>query len=182
MPRTPGSKNVAKKPRLHPLISALISELPAAGSKWDSASRLKWLRAIEGMFDYAYGANEPAPFISGFTFHPDAVADIKNATPPSNGNGAKPSHTRTAIDQMESFLKSTDRYVIDPDGYIMHGSSAIDPHEIPPGSVIHDYRRNPDDDYNPIMWKSHGSKKLPLPPGVQLRTATEPWTSSTESP
>lgn len=174
MPRTPGSKNVVKKPRLHPLISALISELPAAGSKWDDASRAKWLRAMDGMFDYAYGVNEVAS--------PAETVRMPLSMPPSNGNGAalKPGHS--AIDQMEKFLQSTDRYVIDPDGYIMRGNVPIDPHEIAPGSVIHDYRRNPDDDYNPIMWKSHGSKKHPFPPGVQLRTATDSWISNVETP
>ena len=52
---------------LHPLVIALLDELPAHGGDWPASERLKWLHAAEAVFVLLGGEGEvfielmPAP-------------------------------------------------------------------------------------------------------------------------
>jgi transcriptional regulator with XRE-family HTH domain len=42
-----------------PMVKALLSHLPTAGSVWPKADRKRWLALLEGSFDLIYKDNEP---------------------------------------------------------------------------------------------------------------------------
>ncbi len=68
-------------------------------------------------------------------------------------------------------LQTGAAYYVTPDGMAMCDGRPIDPSDIPPNTVLSDYRPQPiDDEYNPVMWLTHGAKKgWVLPAGVILR-------------
>jgi hypothetical protein len=74
-------------------------------------------------------------------------------------------------------------YYIAPDGFAMCDDRAIDPHEVPSGTVIEDHRAQPADEYNPIFWRTHGSKEeWELPAGVTIKPAKRPMANGVPSP
>ncbi len=142
-----------------PLLSAVISKLPPAGCPWPLADREAWFVMMRNAVEVAYGATEqpkPAAFLKAVLLDPadEHVADLK--MPP------------------EIYVH---RFVVAPDGTASDETGRlVDPSDIPSGSVIEDYRPQPvDNEYNPIMWKSLGSVKQPLPAGVVLRAARDAW-------
>lgn len=139
-----------------PLLSAVVSKLPPAGQPWDHAGRESWFEMMRKAVDVAYGPLSPSGTrVGGYPPGSVVTADLM-------------SHSTTPSPKL--------LYVVAPDGSALAGDRPIDPADIPSGTVLHDYRPQPvDPDYSPIMWKTHGAKPMPLPPGVLLRPATEPW-------
>jgi hypothetical protein len=84
--------------------------------------------------------------------------------------GAAPGETHASAEPAAAA-----KYYIMPDGTAMADGRPIDPHQIPPATVMLDYRPHPiDEEYNPIMWLTAGAKALKLPAGVKIRAAKDP--------
>lgn len=47
----------ALPPELHPLLQALMDDLPPAGAQWSREQAMLWLRAAVAIFDLVYGKN-----------------------------------------------------------------------------------------------------------------------------
>jgi hypothetical protein len=153
MPRTPTPLPPAMKNRG---IAALIWELPEPGTDWPHEAREAWFEYARKTVEVVYG-----PLKLGVRLRPGLTPETQEIL----ATGERPK-------------AAAPRYVIEPDGAASCNGRPIDPVNIPPDTVVHDYRPQPvDNEYNPIMWKSHGAQKLPLPPGVIVRAATEPWTT-----
>src|SRR5712672_148519 len=163
MPRTPAALPPAMKNRG---IAALIWELPEPGTEWPHEARESWFEYARKTVEVVYGTVRPGQARG---------AIIKQA---ADASALQPAGSTVAAA----------RYQIEPDGTasvrVGTNNRPIDPENIPPDTVVHDYRAQPvDDEYNPIMWKTHGAKpslphgKLLLAPGAIVRAATEPWTT-----
>lgn len=137
-----------------PLLSAVVGKLPAAGTEWSHAEREAWFELMRNVVDVAYGPLSPTgQKLGGVPAGAVVTSDLMSHSPPA------------AL-----------RYVVAPDGTALAGDRPIDPADIPSGTVLHDYRTQPvDEEYSPIMWKTHGAKKQALPAGVLLRAASEPF-------
>ncbi len=132
------------------LLCAVVAKLPEPGTPFPAAAREAWFDMMRKAVEVAYGPCEGRPRLP--------AADAVAGTPGASSAAAA-------------------GFVIAPDGAAAdrHGRP-VDPGDIPPGAVIDDYRPQPvDPEYNPIMWKSAGAAKLPLPPGVVLQPARTPW-------
>jgi len=128
-----------------PLVAATVGKLPAAGTPWPQDERDNWFDLMRKCVAVTYG---PPP-------RPGAAA------------GEAPHFGEAPI--------TSTKYYIQPDGTAVADGRPIDPHQIPPGTVVLDYRPLPiDEEYNPIMWLTHGAKAIKLPNRVIVRPAKEP--------
>lgn len=146
-----------------PLLSALVGKLPEPGKPFSAAERDAWFDMMRKAVDVAYGPVEA----------PSGSYENRRSL---NGTGmSDPAHER--IGEIKKPVPVASRFLIAPDGAATNEAGVpVDPSEIPSGSVIDDYRPQPiDPEYNPIMWKTLGSVKLQIPPGVRLREASGPW-------
>jgi hypothetical protein len=74
-------------------------------------------------------------------------------------------------------------YYIAPDGFAMRYDRAIDPHEVPSGTVIEDHRTQPLDECDPIFWRTHGAREASvLPAGVTIKPAKRPMAEGVPPP
>jgi hypothetical protein len=140
-------------------IAALIWELPEPGAEWPHQAREAWFEYARKTVEVVYG--------------PVILNAARGKISPSISSPS---------DTPERASGGVTRYQIEPDGTasvrVGTNNRPVDPENIPPDTVLHDYRPQPvDSEYNPIMWKTHGAQKLPLPPGAIVRAATEPWTT-----
>jgi hypothetical protein len=138
------------------LLSAVVAKLPPPGAPWPVDAREAWFVMMRNAVDVAYG--------------PEAL-------PPTREPGAR-GEVATSRQPQASLPVSAPvpaaHFHIDPDGNARRDNAVIDPEEIPPGAILHDYRRQPvNEDTDPVMWKTHGSKPMALPPAVVIRAATE---------
>ena len=159
MPRTPTPLPPAMKNRG---IAALIWELPDPDGpdEWPHEARESWFEYARKTVEVVYGPVRPGQ---------------------ARGAILKQAADASALQPAGSTVAAA-RYQIEPDGTasvrVGTNNRPVDPENIPPDTVVHDYRPQPvDNEYNPIMWKTHGAQKLPLPPGAIVRAATEPWTT-----
>lgn len=167
----------ADKPRIDPLLAALIGKLPAGGSEWTAAAREAWLRMMGVAFDVVYGPSE-RPTLTGTIplLDPERLTAIEERQRRYGGPAAQIEEDREAMEQGKIPVPFKDgHYHIAPDGYAMRDASPIDPADIPPGTIFHDYRSQPLTELDAIMWKTFGAKEMPLPAGVVIRPATEPY-------
>lgn len=152
------------------LLAAVVAKLPSAGTPWPAAEREAWFTMMRNAVAVAYPLPEGEVFFGG-----PAGGSMAAAAAPMVGLG-EPFRVGEPRHSAFSTVVMLRRFVIEPDGTAQADGHPIDPTEIPSGSVIEDYRPQPiDDEYNPVMWKTLGSKKQKLPAGVVLRPAREPW-------
>ena len=128
---------------MDPLLAATINKFPAAGP-WPASEREAFFTLLRNVCDVVYGPVEREHSTG------ETKALMLAAPPPA-----------------------TAHYHIAPDGFAMADHEAIDPHNIPPGTVVHDYRAQPvNEELDPVMWKTHGAKAgWKLPQGVVIRAA-----------
>lgn len=159
------------------LLGAVIGKLPMPGGAWTKADRIAWLRMFVMAADVAYGV---APGVS--------IADVEERAPlrfvPETGPinphmpadyaaklealpVAQPTAEPQTRDQLEAAAAAEAAAAgplifIDHDGFAMRGALAIDPGDIPNGSVVPDQRQGLERcDMETIYWKTGGIKKIP---------------------
>jgi hypothetical protein len=142
------------KRRHHPRIATLIDMIPREGP-WPE--REQWFTSARHDFNLVFGVvDEPQ------RSREEMIALI-------------PAAVREAVAHEQFKPRPGDAiadcfYEIAADGFATRDGIAIDPHEVPPGTIILDYRPQPANEFNPIMWKGTGAKGgWVLPPGVVIK-------------
>lgn len=142
------------------LIGALISKLPPPGAVWSRAQRVNWLRMLVMAFNESYGLEgpidvgetAPAP-----TRSPLRLVPVTDPVP-LNGEGEPP--------------RPAARYVIDAEGFAMHGSRPIAPEDIPAGETLWDERAAGErGDLSTVLWKGEGIRAPERIPRLNVRVA-----------
>lgn len=156
----------ASKPRLDPLLAALIDKLPPSDFEWTVAAREAWLTMMRTAFEVVYGPSGA-----------DAAVHRTKKMPNDLVPGAGPATGAMVSPAAAGMQPRQCRYHIDPDGDAKRDDTWIDASDIPPGTVVLDYRPQPvDPEIDLIMWRTTGSKPQPLPAGVVIRPAAEAYT------
>ena len=120
------------RPKKNPLLHALISELPDAGSDWPVEKQLAWLNLMAMAFGMVYGGDAAQQM--------GASTEKKTVEPAKFG----------AVKKTEK-PKPTYAFMIDEGGYVMRGNGErVSPKEVN-GKTVHDMR-GIDGDLGAIIW------------------------------
>ena len=142
-----------------PLLAALVAKLPAPGNPWPRGQRVNWMRMIAIALNEAYGLEEPI-----------VITDVEPARTPLSRSLRIVSEDADGAAAPVAVARP--RYVIDPQGFALCDSKAIDPEDVPAGEVLIDERSAAEQgDLSTVYWKTGGVRKPEAIPNLKLRAA-----------
>lgn len=152
MPREPKQA----RPRLDPLLAALIEKLPAGGEEWPATERRAWLQMMGMAFDVVYGICDRVLVVGA------SGSMAVEATYEATGDG---SMRLTSVKPAEQPRPGNAPYqfYIDLAGYVMKGDGSRCMPDEAKGWTIYDVRGEAD--LNAIIWADDSRG---VPRGMQL--------------
>lgn len=146
--------------KVHPLLAAILAELPARGTVWPSDARADWLRMLETAIDVVYGRSDVARADVARavsrkvdeTFYGGQAGGSMTAPP---ANTAKPEHGGH-----DYYIDNYNCVRRDPGAELV-----LSAEDVPAGEVIYDYRRGSARDRDTIVW---GDGSIGAGPGMEF--------------